>query len=295
MHKRSNNREPYQGSNPVAKKSLGQNFLRSRKILDAVRDSIHITASDTVLEVGPGQGDLTTALLEKAGKVVAIEKDDRLIPFLQEKFKDAVSSNKFSLIHGDALEFDPSSISSLSTPVKSASQDSPNKRIFNGINYKIAANIPYYITGQFIRRFLSELKQPTDIALIIQKEVAERIIARDGKQSILSLSIKVYGEPAYIRTVSRSFFTPAPNVDSAILAIRNISKDFFTEISEEMFFKVIKTGFASKRKQLIGNLSSLVSREHLEQIFRNLHIDLKIRAEDMTLEQWREVVKKIHS
>lgn len=258
----------------IKKKSLGQNFLKSRTILDAVRDSIHITTDDTVLEVGPGQGDLTATLLEKAGKVIAIEKDDRLIPILQEKFAEHIASGKLVLIHGDALEFDPGTIPSLSV-------------------YKIAANIPYYITGQFVRRFLSELKQPTDIALIIQKEVADRIVARDGKQSILSLSIKVYGEPAYIRTVPRSFFTPAPNVDSAILAIRNISKDFFKEIPEDAFFKIIKAGFASKRKQLLGNLSQIIPREHLEKNFTDLAIDLKIRAEDMSLDQWREVVKKI--
>ncbi len=263
-----------------AKKSLGQNFLNSKPALEKIVTAAGLTKDDIVLEVGPGKGALTELLLKKAGKVIAVEKDDRLIPYLEEKFAREISSGNFTLVHGDILEFDP-----LLYDLK------PN-------SYKLVANIPYYITGIFIRRFLSEVAQPKTMVLMLQKEVAERIVARDGKESILSISVKTYGTPKIIGIVKAGSFTPAPTVDSAILAIENISKDFFKDSSEETFFELLKTGFSSKRKQMLGNLKKMdhIPAHTWQELFLKASIKLDTRAEDLNMETWKclsELFKKL--
>jgi len=252
-----------------AKKSLGQNFLKSKQILDKIIKTADLKAGDVVLEVGPGKGILTEKLLEKAKKVIAVEKDQRLIEFLQEKFKKEIQNKKLELIYGDILKMNPKIL--LSSP------------------YKIVANLPYYITGQFLRKFLSSDFPPTTMVVMLQKEVAKRTTTTN-KESLLSLSVKAYGQPKYVTTVSAKNFSPQPKVDSAILLISNISKDFFKNINENLFFQLIKVGFSSKRKMLINNLSFAPKRERA-QIFEDLKIPLKIRAEDLSLEDWKCLVK----
>jgi 16S rRNA (adenine1518-N6/adenine1519-N6)-dimethyltransferase len=254
-----------------AKKSLGQNFLISTHALDTMIEAGEVTKTDTVIEVGPGKGALTERLLKKAGKVIAIEKDDRLIPFLEEQFADNIKAGEFELVHGDALEFEP------------------EKHGLKSGKYKILANIPYYITGSFFQKFFEEKNQPSTMVVLVQKEVAERI-ARDKKESILSLSIKAYGTPKYIHTVSRNLFRPVPNVDSAILAVHNISKNFFTDFTEEQFFKVIKIAFAHKRKKLAGNLRELFDKETIEHIFSEIGLDPDIRSEQVDLDTWQKLL-----
>ena len=185
------------------KKSLGQNFLTSQSVVDKIVETANLNPKDVVLEVGPGKGVLTQALLEKAGKVIAVEKDDALIYLLKEKFAQEIKEEKLVLVRGDILKFDF------------------EERGLKKSNYKIVANIPYYITGEFLRSVLSSDIQPSQMVLLVQKEVAERI-ARSKKESILSLSIKVYGEPKYIQIVKAGSFNPAPKVDSAILSIENL-------------------------------------------------------------------------
>jgi len=263
------------------KKSLGQNFLTSQSVVDKIVETANLDSKDVVLEVGPGKGVLTQALLEKAGKVIAVEKDDALIYLLKEKFAQEIKEEKLVLVRGDILKFD--------LPAGKAGFEEYGLK---NSNYKIVANIPYYITGEFLRRTLSSDIQPSQMVLLVQKEVAERI-ARSKKESILSLSIKVYGEPKYIQTVKAGSFNPAPKVDSAILSIENLSKKFFDEVSEERFFKVIKTGFAHKRKLLLSNLSVLKSREEIKKAFKEALINEKARAEELSLEQWLLMVKII--
>ena len=149
----------------------------------------------------------------------------------------------------------------------------------------MAANIPYYITGEIMRSFLTSKNQPVRMALLVQKEVANRV-ARSEKESILSLSVKAYGTPTFVKKVSAECFSPPPQVDSAILLIDTISRDFFKDVSEERFFTLVKTGFSSKRKLLAGNLSKLTSREQVETALATCGIPAKIRAEDVSLEQW---------
>lgn len=258
-----------------AKKSLGQNFLRSQKALALIVEAGDILETDIVLEIGPGTGILTEKLLEKAREVIAVELDNRLIPILKEKFAHEIERNKLKLIHANALDFNVTSHAPHVT------------------DYKLIANIPYYITGEILRKFLEIEKQPKKIVLLLQKEVASRIVARDKKESILSLSVKIYGEPHYIATVKKESFSPKPNVDSAILSISNISKDRFKNITEENFFSIVKAGFSQKRKKLINNLCSVAPKETLEKIFGELNIDSNTRAEDVALETWIKLVENL--
>ena len=243
-----------------AKKSLGQNWLKNKQIVREIAAAAKITKKDKVLEVGPGQGVLTRALLDLGANVVAVEKDDRLIDILKQKFSLEIMSDKLEIIHHDILDFDP---------------------ILINQKYKVVANLPYYITGEFIKKFLTTPNQPELMVLMLQKEVAERV-AKDKKGSVLAMSVKVYGEPKYLRTVSRGNFEPAPKVDSAVLVIENISKNLFTKykISEKEFFNTLKKGFGSKRKKLKNNLK--LAGELLAKYGDK-------RPEDLQLEDWLNI------
>jgi 16S rRNA (adenine1518-N6/adenine1519-N6)-dimethyltransferase len=257
-----------------AKKSLGQHFLTSQRAVTRIIESAKLTKKDTVLEIGPGTGVLTKALCLHAGKVVAIEKDGALVTQLNETFKKELESGVLTIIHGDILKIILSELALVS------------------LQFKVIANIPYYITGSILRHILSGNTQPNLCVLLVQKEVAERI-ARDTKESILSLSVKVYGTPKYIETVKAGSFSPPPKVDSAILAIEHISRDFFAGISEDLFFEILKNGFKSKRKFLINNLSAFGTKKTLEQAFESARVSFKSRAEDVLLEQWEALARTI--
>ncbi|HUC88858.1 MAG TPA: 16S rRNA (adenine(1518)-N(6)/adenine(1519)-N(6))-dimethyltransferase RsmA [Candidatus Paceibacterota bacterium] len=280
-----------------AKKSLSQNFLKSKPALEMMIKAGEVDDNDIILEIGPGKGALTSKLLEKAKKVIAVEKDSSLIRMLEEKFKNEIKNKKLILINEDILKFKfplpftrgglgrgelidplcPSGISPLSRG--------------RGINeYKIIANIPYNITGAIIKKFLSGENQPSVMILLVQKEVADRITARSNKESILSLSVKAYGTPKYVMKVGKRFFSPSPKVDSAIISIKDISrKNFKTPSEEEQFFKIIKSAFAHKRKVLRKNLEEVASLETIDFMFAKLGINQKIRAEDVPFTQWLSI------
>ena len=264
-----------------AKKSLGQNFLKDKSALRKIIDVSEIAYGDVVLEIGPGKGALTSFLLETGAQVVAIEKDHRLIPELQQQFENEVKTGQLRIIEADILQLD---VADLFLNSK-----------FNIQNYRVVANIPYYITGQILRIFLETEQQPRSMTLMVQKEVAERIVARDGKESILSLSVKAFGTPRYVATVPAGSFVPAPSVDSAILYIGDISQNLLGEqgITAETFFTYLRAGFASKRKQLAKNLSNLNARADVETALENLEISKQIRAEDMNINQWLALIKKL--
>lgn len=257
------------------KKSLGQHFLNSPKIIVDIIECSKIKKENVVLEIGPGEGILTRALLLTGAHVISVEKDDRLIPELQKEFSREISLRQLELIHADILDV-----------------QLPH---FAHSPYKVVANIPYYITGQIIRMFLESDSQPESMTLLVQKEVAERIVAKDGKESLLSLSVKAFGDPKIIEVVSRSHFTPQPNVDSAVLIIENISKNKLNGVSEKIFFEILHEGFAHKRKQLLPNLSTLYKKENLLKMFGKLGIGLKSRAEDISLEMWVKFCSTINS
>jgi len=257
-----------------AKKSLGQNFLKSQKAIHAMIQAPNISSDDIVIEIGPGKGALTGPLLKTGATVIAFELDQRMVEYLSEIFTDYIASGKLVLIHQDVLEVDLG-------------------KYTQGQPYKVVANIPYYITNLIIRTFLTSQYQPTDMCLLIQKEVAERIVSRDNKESILSLSVKLFGTPSYVMKVGRQYFSPKPKVDSAVILISDINrKNIKDEHYEEQFFTVVKTAFAQKRKQAIKNLSKISHKEQWQDIFSSLGISHTARGEDILYSQWIQVVDK---
>lgn len=262
-----------------AKKTLSQNFLNSKGVARDIVQAGKLSSTDTVLEIGPGKGFLTAELLASGAQIIAVEKDDRLIPVLAEKFSLEISNGRLTLVHGDIIEL------------------MEKQTLLLPPTYKLIANIPYQITGQILRMFLSgpARSKPERMILMVQKEVATRIVARDHKESILSLSVKAYGTPRMIKKIPARYFSPAPNVDSAILAIENISNNNFkTNAHEEVFFDLIKTGFAHKRKQLAGNLKELLGEE-TTPLLASVHIAPTARAEDIPLDQWLTLSLNIQS
>ncbi len=340
-----------------AKKSLGQNFLNSKTVANEIVRAGELVSTDTVLEIGPGKGFLTEGLLASGAHIIAVEKDDRMIPLLSEKFATEIAEKRFTLIHGDIVELlekgtlmvtphapqmrgvdsgfsetymkldcehmeqsrdgrsegdrvVPTGLFSRKEPVggeenpqTSATKQRPKSlerlAIRDGstpvvvgmreelpLHYKLVANIPYYITGYILRAFLEANQKPERMILMLQKEVADRIVARDKKESILSIATKAYGTPRIVKKVPARYFTPAPNVDSAVLAITNISNKNFPGVAfEKRFFEIMKTGFAHKRKQLAGNLKELFGNQTLA-LLEQAGISPHARAEDISLDQW---------
>lgn len=252
-----------------AKRSLGQNFLTSGAAIKAIVDAAGVSETDTVLEIGPGKGALTKEILARGARVIAIEKDDDLYKALQQTFAAELIEGKLGLVHGDALE-----------------QDVAAFGVSSG-GYKIVANIPFNITGALTRYYLSNTVQPQTMALIVQKEVAERIASRDGKESILSMSVQAYGTPRYIKTIKAGSFTPKPKVDSAIILIEDISRTRFkSNEQEDYFFQLVKAGFAQKRKKLSGNLKTILPQAKIAPAFDQCNLDSDIRAEKVTIDKW---------
>ena len=257
------------------RKNLGQNFLTSKDIARDVAQNAGLKKGDVVFEIGPGRGILTEALLETGAKVVALEKDLNLIPELEKRFEKEIKNGDLLIEKGDVRNI----------PFE--------KTNLKDKNYTVAANIPYYITGQIIEIFLSSETQPKKMVLMVQREVADRICTRDVPESILSLSIKVYGEPKFIRPIKAGSFYPKPKVDSAIIKIDDISKDNFKDVSEEKFFSVLKRGYQEKRKTVWNNLKNDFGTKELEKALESCRIDSKSRAETLTLENWLCLAKKL--
>lgn len=285
-----------------AKKSLGQNFLHSKKVLNKIIDCSSLTSSDFVIEVGPGKGVLTEAILKAGAKVVAIEKDARLIELLNEKFANEIESGQLKIILGDALTLEIIKkrkvflvVDKDFTETGLRGEANTAKNIVEIPNtYKIIANIPYYITGALLRIFFEQVVKPTSVTVLVQKEVADRIVARDGKESLLSLSIKFYGEPKKIMTVPKESFKPAPKVDSAILYIKTHSAIYDLN-TQGKFFDAIHRGFAHKRKVLRKNLiDSGLPAEIVDKAFTEIKISPLSRAEDIHLLTWISLTEKLY-
>lgn len=274
-----------------AKKHLGQHFLTSKAALRDMIKAAQVEAGDTILEIGPGKGVLTAALLETGARVVAVETDADMIEILEKVFTKEIEKRQLQLVHGDVLQSAPELL--LKLDVKKATNAKNNKAMHQEfLDYKLVANIPYYITGEILRKFLTTDYQPESITVLIQKEVAERI-ARSTKETILSLSVKAYGAPRYVATIPARYFSPAPKVDSAILHIAKLHKNNFIDVSEDRFFKVVKAGFASKRKQLVNNLAQFGAKEDLVRVLAGLGLSERARAEDVTLTDWLALARTL--
>src|SRR3989338_6297792 len=253
-----------QGKRPS--KILGQNFLIDGRILEKIIVAAGLSAQDTVLEIGPGIGMLTRALAEKAKKVIAIEKDLGMLDILKETVGNY---NNIEIIQWDVLKL---SIAN-----------------FQLSNYKLIANIPYYITSPIIRKFLEEENKPGVIILMVQKEVAQRICAAPPDMSILAASVQFYAKPRIISYVSKGCFWPPPNVDSAIIEIIPLKEK--RDVPDEDFFKILKAGFCAPRKQLANNLSTALKRDKKEVsgwLLQN-GIAPTRRAETLSIEEWKRL------
>lgn len=261
------------------KKSLGQHFLTSATVPTWMCDAGSITAKDLVLEIGPGTGVLTRELLSRNARVIALEADKRALEVLKETFFNEIEKGLLTLYHIDVREMNLADIHEIADH-----------------EFKVVANIPYYLSGLLFRMMLESSIQPSLLVYLVQKEVAKRItseLQKGEKESILSLSIKVYGEPQYVKTVSKGHFSPSPKIDSAIILIKNISRENFLNLNERFFFEILHIGFGQKRKQLLGNLSKKYDRETLIHIFSTLSLPLSIRAEDIPLNIWLTLVQTL--
>lgn len=252
---------------------LGQNFLWNKDIVKRIVKLANLMPDDVVLEIGPGKGILTEELAKKARKVVAVELDEKLADYLKAKFKDV---KNVEVIEKDILKTDIKEIIA-----RCGSQVS---------GYKIVANIPYYITSLIIRYFLEKDFPPKEMILMIQKEVAERIIAGPGKHSILSLAVQYYANPELLFEVEKDNFNPIPEVDSAVIRITHKMKNM-RKGEVDNFFRVVRAGFCAKRKTLANNLANSfhLDRKEVEERLKKNGIKPNIRAQELDIEGWKEV------
>lgn len=252
------------------KKSLGQNFLVEPAGLRKVLTAAELQGDEQVLEIGAGLGSLTVLLAQTARDVVAIEIDQKLFPALQEALAPYAN---VKTIHGDILNLDLDGL-------------------LHDQDFVVVANIPYYITSAIIRKLLEANKRPSRVILTIQKEVAERIIARDGKMSLLALSVQVYGKPDLVATIPAGAFFPAPDVDSAVLKLTLYEKPLIQEQNLDLFFKLAQAGFSQKRKTLRNSLASglSISSQQAEKILADAQLESNRRAETLNIEEWNRLV-----
>lgn len=268
-----------ENSNLKNNKSLGQHWLRDREILDAIAFSAEIKDGNFVLEIGPGLGTLTSSLLKFAGKngrVLSVEFDENLAKKLPAQFP----GKNLEIINADFLDFDLSKLPK---------------------NYKVAANVPYYITSKIVEKLLTSENKPSVAALLVQKEVAERMAAKAGELSILAIASQIYAEVSLDILVPREFFTPPPKVDSQVVVLKsrehNLIEIFNSknncEIFEKEFFRIAKAGFAAKRKKIAKSLSAnlAISKEQTAEILEKCKISPDLRAQDLNIEEWLKISK----
>ena len=260
-----------------AKKGLGQNFLVDRTVPPRIVSAAGIEPDDFIVEVGPGLGILTDAIASgldpTRGKLVAIELDDNLVPLLRERF---AGQPHVSIVHGDVLEIPP-------------------EEIVRGRPYKVVANLPYYITSAVLRHFLEAPQKPLSLTVMVQREVAERIVAQPPDMGLLSVAVQFYGKPKVAFRVPPGAFHPAPKVESAVvnIALYPPGEGPVTGVEEESFFRVVRAGFSQKRKQIANTLSSALHLSKSDVTARLIEagIDPSRRAETLGLPEWARVEK----
>jgi 16S rRNA (adenine1518-N6/adenine1519-N6)-dimethyltransferase len=263
------------------RKSLGQNFLVDEHALSSIVRAAEITADDVVLEIGPGLGGLTQHLADAARHVIAVEIDRALIPPLRSVLS---ARSNVSIVEGDILQLDPTQLLS--------------DYLTNELsNYKVVANIPYYITSAIIRHLLEAAIKPRSIVLTIQLEVAQRIIAQPDDMNLLAVSVQFYGVPRIVQRIPAGAFYPAPDVDSAVVRIDLPGQPRVRVKDVDLFFKVAKAGFGQKRKQLHNSLAAglPIKHEQIMQALSEVGIDPKRRAETLTLEEWAKLSEQLSS
>jgi len=251
-------------------KSLGQHWLRDETMLTAMADAAEVAHNDVVLEIGPGLGTLTQVLVARAKKVVAVEFDRQLAEDLSAR----VMAENLEVVQNDILKFD---LTQLPT------------------DYKVAANIPYYLTSRIIRLLLESPNPPLITSLLVQKEVAERMAATPGNLSILGIAVQFYCLPELRQVVPAALFTPPPEVDSQIIQLRRRPAPLFTDITPEAYFRAVKMGFAEKRKKLRSSLSGglHISKQAADALLVTSEIPADARPQELTLQDWHRLAKQL--
>lgn len=251
---------------------LGQNFLKDQSVVKRIIESARLSADDVVLEVGPGRGILTADLAKIAKQAVAVELDHSLIAPLEERF---ANKHNVTIVEGDILKINlPELVTGHLSSV---------------IGYKLVANIPYYITAKIIRLFLETKYPPKEMILMVQKEVAERICAPAGKMSLLAVSVQYYAEPEILFTVPKTAFDPVPEVDSAVIRIRNYDSGFKNKEEAARFFQIVRAGFSARRKTLANNLANglHLPKETAFGKIKSAGLSEKVRAQDLSVADWK--------
>lgn len=251
---------------PYAKKSLGQHWLNDQEALLAMCDAVEVHKDDTVLEIGPGLGTLTELLVERAAHVVAVEFDATLAVELPKR----VPAANLSVVTQDILSFDLTALP---------------------VGYKVVANIPYYLTSNLLRVLSESANPPAQVALLVQKEVAQRVVAGPGAMSLLSVSAQYYWDVSLGMLVPAELFTPPPKVDSQILIMHKRQQPLFNDVDTKQYFRIVKAGFAGRRKTLLNSLSAglQLSKPEVGELLERVGIAPNLRAQNLTLEQWHRI------
>ena len=250
------------------KKSLGQHWLKDPEILADIAEAAELTGDDVVLEIGPGLGTLTSRLLARANSVTAVEFDADLARKLPGQFP----GKKLTVVNQDILQFDLNQLPK---------------------NYKVVANVPYYITSKIVEKLMTAENKPSIAVLLVQKEVAERIAAEAGNMSVLSVSVQIFAEAEIDIEVPRQFFTPPPKVDSQVVVLRTRNNPLITPEDQRDLFRIVKAGFSAKRKKLRSSLSGGlgIDKSVAEELLKNAGISPDARAEDLAIEDWKRLLK----
>lgn len=260
-------------------KGLGQNFLIDGNIVRAISEGAEISEEDNVLEIGPGFGTLTEELLLKAKKVVALEIDERLNIVLTQTLRDF---DNFVLVNGDVLKADLELLA---------------KEQFNGEEFKVVANLPYYITSPIIELFLTSKLNIKSLTFMVQKEVGDRILASPGNKTYGSLTVftNFYSKAKRIIDVPKNVFMPQPKVDSVVISLE--LKESLPDVDEKIFFKLMRGGFTKRRKNILNSLTTdaslALSKDSLRGILDDLGLSTNLRAEDLSLEDYINISKKV--
>lgn len=264
------------------KKSLGQNFLVDQRALERIVAAAELETEDIVLEIGPGLGALTRLLAAEAGRVVAVELDQRLVEVLRQTATAKADLPNVEIIHGDILELDPADL---------LEQQGDN------FQYKVVANLPYYITSAIIRHLLTAEVRPKLMVVTVQLEVARRITAEPGDMSLLAVSVQFYGRPRIVARIKAGAFYPSPQVDSAVIRIELDDYPVVEVDDVDSFFEVVRAGFAQRRKQLRNALAAglALSASEVAQALSKAGVNPKRRAQTLSIKEWAKVWREIQA
>lgn len=253
---------------PFAKKSLGQHWLKDEAALDAMIRAAEVGPQDTVLEIGPGPGALTAKLTQTAGQVIAVEFDEALANALPKR----VPANNLHVVRQDILHFDLTNLPP---------------------GYKVAANIPYYLTSNLLRVLCESPNPPAMAALLVQKEVAERVCAQPGSMSLLSVSVQFYCQAKLGEVVPAELFTPPPKVDSQILKLTRRQTPLFPGADTKTYFRIVKAGFSQRRKTLLNSLGAglHLGRDEIQALLEKADVSPAARAQTLSLQDWHNIYK----